>query len=790
MIHSLSRSGLLRSGLLLSALFLLAINTLSAQSDKLLTQTIKGYILDQASEEAIIGANIIILGIEPLLGTSTDIDGFFKIENVPVGRYSLQVSSIGYDDAYINELEVGSAKEIILNLSLLESLVQLEAAVVIGKRLTGAPANDMASVSSRSFSVEQTQRYAASVNDPARLALSFAGVSTRDDGGNEIVVRGNSPKGVLWRMEGIEIPNPNHFADEGSSGGGISALSSNVLANSDFLISAFPAEYGNASSGIFDLKLRRGNNEEREYAFQAGVLGLDIAAEGPIGEKGGASYLGNYRYSTLGILSELGFLSSENATEKTQFQDAAFKIYLPKSKGGYTSVWGMGGLSDQIYKDMNESSSYSSDRAVIGVNHRHFIKEKTYLETIVSYGATEVGYEAAYDDEDEHYADRESFINKALRVSVLYNQKINAKNTIRIGTVGHRLDYDFYQWEDDNEETITNVDEDGHTYYVQAYGQWKHRVTTRLQLNIGVHTSYLAVNNEYLVEPRVGLRWNHRPGHVISVGGGLHSRLDPLTTYFARVEGADGMITQPNKNLELSKAAHAVVGYEWRFHSQWRLQAETYYQHLSNVPIPTAHTTDPYLLHASWLNEDDGFVTDSLFNDGLGRNYGIEVTLEKFFTDGWYMLATTSLYRSKYTPRDGAERGSRYDGRYVQNLLVGKEWKVGKSKTNIFALNLRGNIAGGNKQTPIDLEQSRAEGGTRRDHTRTFEEQLPFYFRSDFRVSFRKNKGKTASIFSLDIQNVTNRQNVYIEYYSSSRDEISTATQFGLLPVFNYKLEF
>ncbi|MEL6358302.1 MAG: TonB-dependent receptor, partial [Bacteroidota bacterium] len=200
-----------------------------------------------------------------------------------------------------------------------------------------------------------------------------------------IIIRGNSPRGLLWRMEGIEIPNPNHFSEEGASGGGISALSVNVLANSDFFTGAFPAEYGNAASGVFDLSLRKGNNEKREYAFQAGVLGLDLAAEGPIGAPGGASYLANYRYSTLSILSTLG-VNITGDGDQTDFQDATFKIQVPTTKDGYLSLWGLGGKSGNSYQLEGdpEVSSFISNRGVLGLNYFHRLNEKSYLEGIVS----------------------------------------------------------------------------------------------------------------------------------------------------------------------------------------------------------------------------------------------------------------------------------------------------------------------------------------------------------------------------------------------------------------------
>ncbi|MEM1216239.1 MAG: TonB-dependent receptor [Bacteroidota bacterium] len=773
--------------LLLSMLFLFASADASAQT--LLTQTIKGTIVDGASEEPVVAANILLLHTDPVLGAATEYDGSFRIENVPVGRYTVRISCLGYDEAYINELEVGAGKEVVLNLKLQESLVKLEDVVVTGKRLDGTPNNDLASVSARSFSVEQTKRYAAAINDPARMALSFAGVSTNDDESNEIVIRGNSPRGLLWRMEGVEIPNPNHFAEQGASGGGISALSVNVLANSDFLVSAFPAEYGNALSGVFDLKLRNGNNEKREYAIQAGVMGLDAAAEGPIGPKGGASYLLNYRYSTLTLLEGLGLLNISDGV--VTFQDAAFKVHVPTKNNGYLSVWGMGGLSSENTDTPFDDFRYFSNRGVVGLNYRTYFKKNDYLETILSYGIGSVGDD--YLNKLNNYTDFEEFTERALRVSLLYNRKINARNTFRAGVIGSRLDYDFLEWYKlpEEAERVTEVLEDGNTETVQAYAQLKHRFGTRLNVNVGLHATHLAIGDQTTIEPRVGMRWNYRDGHVISAGAGLHSRMDPLPIYFARVIAADGTFSQANRNLELPKAAHAVLGYEWRFQPEWRFQTEVYYQHLYDVPIASPGVQGDFGGSISAINFNSGYVTDSLFSDGTGRNYGLEMTVERFFTGGWYALSTVSLYQSKYTARDGIERNTRYNGNYVANVLAGKEWVVGKRQVNKIGVNIRYSLAGGNRQAPIDLGASRNSGFTVRDYSRAFEEQLPFYMRADVRLSYRINgKRGTTSVISLDVQNVTNRRNIWRTFYSANTNNIFEVTQLGLIPILNYRLEF
>ncbi|PSL28761.1 TonB-dependent receptor [Dyadobacter jiangsuensis] len=749
-------------------------------------QTVKGRVVDAESQQPVIGANVIVTSVTPLIGGVTDTEGNFRIEKVPVGRHSFKITSIGYDDAFVQEINVGSGKEVEFNIKLTESFRALNEVVVKAQKENGAPLNDMVSVSGRSFTVDQTKRFAASVNDPARMAMSFAGVAATDDGSNQLIIRGNSPKGMLWRMEGVEIPNPNHFAQEGASGGGISALSANVLGNSDFLTGAFPAEYGNATSGVFDLKLRKGNNEKREYAMQAGILGLDFAAEGPIGAKGGASYLANYRYSTLSVLNKIGV--NLNGDASIDFQDGAFKIYIPYDDKVVVSVWGLGGMSTSKVNDDDWNETFKSNRGMVGVNYLRYINSKSYMENIVSYSATSQTGDFYDKNIDATY--QQKFVNQALRLSSLYNYKLNARNTVRLGVIINHLDFNLYDKDNEDGPYEINVDRKGNTQLFQAYAQWKSRLTPTVTLNAGLHGMLLGLNNRYSIEPRVGVRWAVAPRSTVSLGAGLHSKTESISTYFAQVKVSEDKTDLLNKNLKLTKSAHWVAGYEFRPSASWRVLAETYYQHHYNIPIGPPNTTTPYLLHNSQLNEISGFVSDSLTSDGKGRSYGLELTVEKSLTAGIYLMSTTSLYQSKYTGRDGIERDSRFNGKYVQNLLAGKEWRVGKNKTNIFAANIKLLAAGGNRTTPIDLEKSREKGRTERDWSRSYSEQLPAYFRSDLRVSYTKNKRRTTSTISLDIQNVTNRLNALDRYYNKKEDRVKLITQTGMLPILNYRLEF
>lgn len=749
-------------------------------------QTVKGRVVDAESQQPVIGANVIITSMTPILGGVTDTEGNFRIEKVPVGRHAFKISSIGYDDAFLQEINVGSGKEVELNIRLTESFRALNEVVVKAQKENGAPLNDMVSVSGRSFTVDQTKRFAASVNDPARMAMSFAGVAATDDGSNQLIIRGNSPKGMLWRMEGVEIPNPNHFAQEGASGGGISALSANVLGNSDFLTGAFPAEYGNATSGVFDLKLRKGNNEKREYALQAGILGLDFAAEGPIGPTGGASYLANYRYSTLSVLNKIGV--NLNGDASIDFQDGAFKVYIPYDDKVVVSVWGMGGLSTSKVDDEDYRERFKSNRGMVGVNYLRYINNKSYMEHIVSYSAT--SQTGDYYDRNIDATYQQKFVNQALRLSSLYNYKLNARNTVRLGVILNHLDFNLFDKDNEDGPYEVNVNRNGNTQLLQAYAQWKSRLTPTVTVNAGLHGMLLALNNRYSIEPRMGVRWAVAPRSTLSFGAGLHSKTESISTYFAQVKVADNQTDLLNKNLKLTKSAHLVAGYEFRPSPSWRILTESYYQHHYNIPIGPANTTTPYLLHNSQLNEISGFVSDSLTSDGKGRSYGLELTVEKSLTAGIYLMSTTSLYQSKYTGRDGIDRDSRFNGQYVQNLLAGKEWRVGKNKTNIFAANIKLLAAGGNRTTPVDLEESREKGRTERDWSRSYSEQLPHYFRTDLRVSYTKNKKRTTSTISLDLQNATNRLNALERYYNKKEDRVKLVTQTGLLPVLNYRLEF
>lgn len=774
----------------LSLLFFLSLLLTSVASAQL-TQTIRGTVYDVDSKTPLIGANVYIPGTHPILGAVTDINGKFRIENVPVGRISLKVSSLGYEDKTLSNLLIASAKETVLEIDLPESLIKLEEAVVSARKNKSEVLNSMATVSSKTFSVEETNRYAGSLNDPARMVSAYAGVMGDPEGNNDIVVRGNSPKGILWRLEGIDIPNPNHFANNGSTGGPVNTLNPAMLSNSDFFSGAFAPEYGNALSGVFDVKFREGNNEKREYSFSAGVLGTDIAVEGPFKEGYDGSYLANYRYSSLALLTSLGVLDFGGVPE---YQDASFKIALPTSKYGKFTLFGLGGISNITATDEEDGINYGSgymdaNLGIVGMNHVYALDGRTYIKSSVSASTAENRYSAEVLNNDGELF--EAFRNKmgesAVRFSTVVNRKIDSRLRIQTGATLSLLNYSMLEEMDALNTGIftTHIDANGNTQLLQAFTSWKYRVHEDVTMVAGLHFTHFMLNNNIALEPRIGLKWQFTPRQNFTLGFGNHSKVENISTYMASTNDESPNYTS-NKNLELTKAMHFVVGYGNLLGENLHFKTEVYYQHLYDVPVEN----DPTSAY-SILNSSQEFTTRELVNEGTGRNYGVELSLERFFYRNFYYLATTSLYKSKYTAMDGIERNSRYDANYAANLVLGKEFKLGNGKKKkMLGLNTKVSFLGGNRYTPIDLEASREAGHTKYHEDQPYAKKGEDVFFINLGLTYRVDRKKTTHEFKLDVTNITNHQAVTSEYYSETRKDLETGYQLPMVPNIIYTLKF
>ena len=785
----------------LNALFLTLPMALLAQ------QTVRGTITDKDSKQTIPFANILLKDSNPPIGTTSDENGKFTLSDVPIGKQTLVLSFLGYETFTLPNINVTAGKEVVLEINLVESFAALDEVVIVAEKRKEITVNEFATISARTLNAEQANLYAASLGDPARQVQNFAGVTGGgDDLNNEIVIRGNSPNTLLWRLEGVEVPNPNHFAR--LTGGSVSMLSANVLAKTDFFTSAFPAEYGNGIAGVFDLRFRKGNNQKRETTIDVGVLGLGFSTEGYFSKKSKASYLVNYRYSTLGILEKLGL----NLTDgfNPTFQDLNYNINLPTTKFGTFNLYGLLGKNganssetenediDGSPSNDNFTNTTESDEStfITGLGHRVFIKDQTYLKTNITYSSNDAKKNDVFQNSGVvGPLESESFDSKseAFRLSSFINHKFNSKHTLRSGfTLSHLKEKNTLSFTDKNDDGTLSTSKDeinGTANVFQSYVQWKYRMTENFTLNSGLHFLHFGKTNSSAIEPRLGLNYKLNNVHSLSFGAGLHSRAEQLPLYLTKDATNTNFL---NTNLKLSKALHYVVGYNWRINKNTLFKAEAYYQHLFDIPVDNSGETGYNAINAQSFDIFE-IAETPLTNDGKGRNYGIEFTLERFLNKGFYYLSTLSLYDSKYKVGNGNYLNTRFNGNYVFNLLSGKEFAVGTTGNKTFGINAKFVLAGGQRFTGID-EAASIAGQTEVYSTTPFTEKVKAYSRFDLGINYQWNKTKTTHNLSLNIQNLTSRLNeTDPEYFFdelTNRIATTKGTQNGLIPVVKYSINF
>ncbi len=776
-------------------------------------QTIKGKVVDLESKFPLPGVNVMVVSdTTQFLGGATDINGQFKIKNVPVGRHQVKLTYMGYTTQVLTVI-VNSGKESILNVDLEEASEMIEEFTVVAsdKREVN---NEMALASAQQFSVEETNRYAGSRGDPARMASNFAGVNGADDSRNDIVVRGNSPLGVIYRVEGITIPNPNHFSIPGSSGGAVSILNNKVLANSDFFTGAFPAEYGNSTAGVFDLKLRSGNNEKFEFSGQFGFLGTEVLAEGPLSKKHNASFLVMYRYSTVSLFSTLGIDIGTSAVPI--YQDYALKFNFPLKNGGNIALWGMGGKSDiditisnqkdtsevDLYGENTKDQFFGTQMHVGGLTYTHPLNESTYLKSTLT---ASMSKQNANHDTISRLIDNNGefqvlsidkymayqFLSNRFSSSTFINKKMGKKNVIKLGYVADFATYDFQDSVTTNSALQTyrfRFNSKGNYFLIQPYLSWKHKFSNKLVMTAGLHSQYMSLGNAFApVEPRFGLKWDATKKGSLSIGLGMHSQSQPVYTYFYLLPGN----SQPhNTNMGFTKSNHAVLGYTHKFNKKFGGKIETYYQSLSGIPVEVNPSS------FALTNAGGGFsrlFPDTLVNNGTGYNYGVEVTLQRYFNKSWHAMFTGSLYNSRYVPSDGIERNSSYNGNYAVNLLAGKEFVIKERKT--IGIGVKLTKAGGKRYGEVDTLASNQQGEVIFTDNNFNAYQFRDYFRMDVKLSYKANAKKVTHEIGLDLVNLLGTQNILSLSYAPvpgdpTANPIRENYQLGFLPIFYYRIDF
>lgn len=778
----------------------------------IITQSIRGTVRDQDSGQPLVGASVWVEENGNLQGVTTDLKGHFFIGEIPVGRHAIQVSYLGYQATQIRNLLLIAGKETVLEINLEERTTKLNEVVIRAKPEHGRPINEMAITSARSFSVEETSRYAASFQDPARMVTNYAGVSstTNDPTDNTISVRGNSPTANLWRLEGLDIPNPNHYATLGSGGGAISMLSSNILAPSDFYTGAFPADFGNALGGIFDLKLRKGNSQTREYSLSVGTLGLEASAEGPLKTIGSeASYLVNYRFSTLALLQKFGVYPAGKNVQPPIFQDLSFKVHIPTKPGNSISFFGLGGVNNNSKSpdltalvDTNNVELGWREKGrlgIIGMTHQLTLSSSSFLKSSASFSHWDYSDDRFYykvtnrDGPSAQYNTDylETINNNRFIISSTYTKKLNARSTVRFGmTYNHRFFGYQYLESPDREQGPSRgkLEAQGYMDIFQMQAQWKHHWKNNLTLNVGLHGVYFGINHSNSIEPRLSLRWEPHPRHSFMASASRHSKLLHEAYYFVQGTDSEGNIVKGNQNLDVIKSLHTGLGWNFKLGKNTYFKTEAYYQYLYNVPVAESNISVLTQVNSSSVWNIIG--PQEWINLGTARNYGLEWTFDKRFARNYYVLSTLSLYHSQFSNDRITQNSTRFDQALNFNLATGKEFKFGYNERNMLGVNLRLVIQGGQPYTPINLNASIAEGRAVYDINNPFSERLAPIRRLDTGLKLQLNRDKITHTFQFDIQNTTLTLRERNIYYDPVAEAIVVEKGLSILPVILYKFDF
>lgn len=745
------------------------------------SSSVSGLVRDDASRKAVEGAFIYFVGVDSLT-TVTDQLGRFSLMNIKPGRYICTVHSLGYETDQ-QEVLVITGKIAKVDFNLDEKVTELEALTVQGRPVNTEP-------SSISLPIEKVMRMPANFFDPVRMLSSYPGVVTSNDQANNIVVKGNSPTGLLWRLNGMDIVNPNHLANAGTfndkptaNGGGVNILSAQMLDRTDFYSGNLPARYGNLSAAALDMTLRNGNSQRREYTAQASLIGLDFAAEGPIGEKGRTTYLANARYSTVGLLSQMGV---NFGGEAINFMDFSFNTNtLIGKQGGSISFFGFGGISSNDFnaKDPAEwevdkdrfSIFYDNETFAVGTRldlplKKSFtfsagttLSQNDQIRNSTSVVTTELPLQQS------SLATLRKLLSSFASITGRWSPKFSGELGVMVNVNRN--------WINNRELTPTSTTSInvGDTYTMfQPYGQVSFR-SGKFSATGGLRYMY-TTKDQTALDPRLNLQYQLTPKSNVYVTGGVMSQMLSPGLYLSQTSiiGSFGFLRK--QFVE----AGTVTQLE-----NWKMTSSVYYHFYGNVPVSTTGDNN-----FSALNYIEGVVTENLVPLGTGTNYGVTYQAERTFVDGYYFLGGASLYRSKYTTRDHVERPTKFDGKYSLMVTGGREWNKQVNEHNrSFGIHGRMMYLGGLRDTPIDENASRMMGTTTY-FSDTYSIMLNDYVRFDIRVSWRKDKKNYTRTVALDVQNVAGIKNQAYKYYDSFQGKVVTQYQVGFIPVLVYRIDF
>jgi hypothetical protein len=776
-------------------LFFLASTSIFAQST---SARLRGKVQEKGTKEPLISASVIIYKGDKtniIAGAATDIEGKYSIPKIEFGTYTVRVSYLGYTP---KEQTITIKKEAVYEL---DFTLKIDAQIPYnGKTLMIIWKPQFSPI----LTNKELSQVPAVYDDPARATALLAGVNGANDQANNISVRGNNPNGLKWYLEGIEIPNPNHTPNAGTasdrittSGGGVNMIKPQFLQSTAFFNGAFNTGLGNATGGILNMKVDRRMPEKNQFSTQIGLIGLEALVKTAINREKGSFLNASVRYSTVGLLTNV--LNVDFGGEKISYTDVNLSAFFPTKKYGDFTFFNISGTSSNLFGAQRDTTwevqkdrfdiDFRSTTTISGMTHS-FTKNQHTLNTTIAYSswnANRNGY-LLDDDFERNLVQQDSLRHRRLSLRMQYAYK---NFTTEINAT--HLDYQLQNF-DSLQFSTSNGQQRG--WLLQPSASYTLNGRKYYSLQMGVHSMIYTENNTYAIEPRLTfIKYVNRLNADLMLSYGLHSQLQTPEVYLS----TNSKGTFDHRDLGLTRAHHLNLKLQKNSHS-YGFQVQAYYQYLFDIPIVNNANRS-----FSVINELNSQITDPLENEGVGRNYGVEIAVKKAMQDNYYISVNASLYQSEYKGGDEIWRSTRYNGNYIANLIIGKEWmktRINKKDRNInrkIGVYARAVYAGGLRESPIDFVLSEEFGQTTFIENQAFSIQQPNVFKLDLRLywkkevfNFSKNKKspmRTHTI-ALDIQNATNRQNVAFNYFDVLQNTVITKYQLGLIPLLSWRVDF
>jgi hypothetical protein len=774
-------------------------------------QEIHGVVSEAETKNPIQDATVILVVDTTYYGVVTDAAGRFIFHYVPIGRHQLIFKHVSFKVSYINPVVTAARSQFI------EVVMEL-----FVKELEDVEVIDQFSFSYDVVIDPVELSHHAGRPEAIRKLPTGPGTAENDDSRNDLVVRGNSPQSNNWRIEGVNIPNPNHFNIPGTTGGPVSFISDKVLTVSNFYSGPFGAEFGNSTSAAYDLHLRSGDTTNYYSSVQFGLYGGEITAEGPLSKKSKSSALVHLRRSVLDVLDALQLDIGTNSIPK--YTDGFFKLNFPLRKASNFWLFGIAASSridikidtakeqNNIYGEKDRDQLLRCFTNVLGIGFEKPINKRGHFHTALAFSSerTSSNHYLVYFPEDikvlmEQTGDGDThvfhydFRNNKLAGFTSVALRVNKKNLFKAGA---SYDVSFYDYVDEIRNVTVPIED------TDAYGKWRRRLdgdeTAVLlqpffdytwreedwEITGGIHGQYYSPTKSTSVEPRLAVYYYFPKFSRLKFAYGHHSATQqPYAYFYGPTNDENGNPILENKNLDFTRSIHTSLGYELKTDKLWTVRLEAYYQRLYNVPVERDKPSSYSLLNAG--ADFARLYAPPLVNEGAGKNYGVELTVDRSFNKGYLLLLTGTLFNSTYRGSDYVWRSTDFNSRYILNLLATKEWTFGDS--HMFSIGMKFTTKGGRWYGPIDTLSTGYMREVVYDSATRNSKQFAPYRRFDIRVVYRRSGNRVNHEFSLDLINAFNFQNVlknsYFPHSKGVKYTIEKEYQLGILPFFYYRMD-